>query len=416
MASTPSIDAGASNMRTPKLESGFPERSQKPGSPRSASPLYSPSTRAAKRKCLKDAQTPENDMATMDTACETAEISAQSASALSSASSVPTRSPVRPGAIPATQLDVLALVTATSPPMPSRRRWAGQSTPKPAFVRTPGATTPVRGTRETPPQRPAPSKGGGGSSSDTVSEDEGQLRSHSSRLRARHQSVRLRALPGTPPVAGGGGMGDRGARSHYTMRTYPTFYAHGQRLPSAMPGRVLAGSMARAAGEARRGRASDGESTTDDEAFVQTPVMRRAPAADVGFAAPATEPAMYRRTQQRLGAQPLGVALSKQLSELSEETEEAEAGGNRVIHQLRDLSASLSPLPSPSRRNPRTRRMRARTTAQRPGSETETDNECELAAPLGRPRCAVGRPQYSGLAAPYHPLVANGPATPNGHG
>ncbi|KAJ2821509.1 hypothetical protein GGI24_004195, partial [Coemansia furcata] len=412
VADTPSIDAGAYDMHTPKLESGFPERSQRP-----ASPLYSPSTRAARRKTLRGS--PDGGAAK-----EAGDALEQSASATSSASSVPARSPLRPGAIPATQLDVLALVTATSPPMPSRRRWAGHGTPKAASVRANDITTPVSGLYGTRGGKEG--KGGGGSSSDTVSEDEDQLRSHSSRLRARYHSVQMRALPGTPPVA----YRNSGVRSeHATGAAYPTFYAQGQRPSLATPARAQAGR-----------KASDGESTTTDEdAFVQskTPAMRRVPAsshrtqaappalpqssASTGYAplngvAPASEPALGWRTRPRMDARPFGVALSKQLAELTEEPED-DAGGSRVIHQLRDLSASLSPLPSPSqsrRSHPRTKRMRARTNGQRPGSETETDNECDRAAQRGRgmePRAERSLSTSSNNA----PMPPVGSAAFNGH-
>ncbi|KAJ2876019.1 hypothetical protein GGH93_001146 [Coemansia aciculifera] len=448
---TPSIDAGALEMRTPILESGFPERSQ-----RSASPLYSPSTRAARRRTLRGS--PGEDVAGLRVADEAAGSLEQSASTVSSASSVPARSPIRPGAIPATQLDVLALVTATSPPMPSRRRWAGYSTPK----RASEGITPANGLSGT--RNGKDGKKGSGSSSDTVSEDEDQLRSHSSRMKARYHSVQIRTLPGTPPVANGSGMGN-GVRSEHTVRTYPTFYAQGQRQSSATPVRAQVGR-----------KASDGESTTtDEEGFVQprTPVMRRVPASSLrmpqtsvntGLAsgssthvpfngvAPASEPAPSWRTRPRLDARPFGVALSKQLAELTEETEDIEndKSGNHVINQLRDLSASLSPLPSPSqhrRSHPRTKRMRARTNGQRPGSETETDNECENAAQrtrdmepkadrsmstssnegsvhavgaasAGRQRRIIARPQYNGANSlpHYRPLVTNGgSASFNGH-
>ncbi|KAJ2823842.1 hypothetical protein FBU31_004154, partial [Coemansia sp. 'formosensis'] len=434
-------------MHTPKLESGFPERSQRP-----ASPLYSPSTRAARRKTLRGS--PDGSAAK-----EAADTLEQSASATSSASSVPARSPLRPGAIPATQLDVLALVTATSPPMPSRRRWAGHGTPKAAPARANDVMTPVSGLYATRGGKEG--KGGSGSSSDTVSEDEDQLRSHSSRLRARYHSVQMRALPGTPPVV----YRNSGVRSEHATGAYPTFYAQGQRPSLATPVRAQVGR-----------KASDGESTTtDEEAFVQsrTPAVRRVPAsshrtqaappalpqnpASTGYAplngvAPASEPALGWRTRPRMDARPFGVALSKQLAELTEETEELEddAGGSRVIHQLRDLSASLSPLPSPSqprRSHPRTKRMRARTNGQRPGSETETDNECDRAAQrgrgmepraerslstssndasmstvgpasVGRQRRIIARPQYGAAnsLAPYCPLDTNGgPAAFNGH-
>ncbi|KAJ2027517.1 hypothetical protein IW146_006822 [Coemansia sp. RSA 922] len=451
MTNTPSIDAGALEMRTPILESGFPERSQ-----RSASPLYSPSTRAARRKTLRGS--PGEEVAGLRVANEAAGGLEQSAGTVSSASSVPAMSPVRSGAIPATQLDVLALVTATSPPMPSRRRWAGYSTPK----RANEGTTPANGLYGA--RNGNDSKKDSGSSSDTVSEDEDQLRSHSSRMKARYHSVQMRTLPGTPPVANGGGVG-HGARSEHIIRTYPTFYAQGQRQSSATPIRAQVGR-----------KASDGESTTTDEeasAQPRTPVMRRVPPSSLrmppssvnrGLAsgpsthmpfnglAPASEPAPSWRTRPRLGTQPFGVALSKQLAELTEEAEEIEndKSGSHVINQLRDLSASLSPLPSPSqhrRSHPRTKRMRARTNGQRPGSETETDNECEHAAQrtgdiapradrsmstssnegsvhavgaasVGRQRRIIARPQYNGANSlpPYRPLVANGgSASFNGH-
>ncbi|KAJ2454266.1 hypothetical protein EV183_001632 [Coemansia sp. RSA 2336] len=251
----------------------------------SLSPPHSPSTQAAMRRTRRD---------TSDSRSQTAQ----------------------PGAIPATQLDVLALVTATSPPMPSRRRWAGHSTPKPAFQHS--NQTPARASRS----QLSNGTGKHDSGSDTVSEDEQTLRSYSSRARARYQTVRMRPLP-TDAQA-----------------------------PSTAP---------RARNPRNYSVESDGDTTETDEEipFTQTPVSRRTGQAgnsltlepQQGFPRmpPASEPTLRRRSRRRLHA---GTNLSRQLSQL-EETDEMEGGSA--------ISASQQP----------PRRMRV----QRSGSETETDGE-----------------------------------------
>ncbi|KAJ2828397.1 hypothetical protein IWW50_001409 [Coemansia erecta] len=286
----------------------------------------------------------------------------------------------KPGAIPATQLDVLALVTATSPPMPSRRRWAGHSTPKPAFSKD--RQTPGRGQMEhAAPQENGKRSNGQGSDSDTVSEDEQTLRSYSSRARVRHQSVRMRPLPRDTPSRAGAST----------------------RAP-------------RTRGQKTRGKSngSSGDTTETDEemsSVAQTPVPRRGavlpnnplalqyPGASPR-APPASEPAMRRRQRRRVHN---GTNLSKQLSEL-EETEEIEADASRpeILDGSQSPSISMSPAMSPSRQQRmRTRRSRARTRSRMTGSETETDTEMAArlpgseAAPAmgGRPRSASQRSQ-----------------------
>ncbi|KAJ2687820.1 hypothetical protein IWW39_002634 [Coemansia spiralis] len=446
--STPSIDAGAFDMQTPTLKSGYPERPQRPSS-RSASPIYSPSSRAARRRTLQSS--PRENAAVLGATSEAFEALEQSEGTPSPDGSASARSSIRPSAIPATQLDVLALVTATSPPMPSRRRWTGHSTPR----RAPSRTSELC---DSPKDNDSKKRSGSGSGSDTVSEDEDQLRSHSARLKERYRSVQMRTLPGTPPVANLSGVGN-GARSEHNARTYPIFYAQGQRQPSATPLRAQVGSRAHAAAMARPGRTSEGESTTTDEEVLgqsRTPALRRVPASShrisaaplplpqssdkarmaATFAplpglAPASEPALRRRTRPRADSRPFGVALSKQLAELAEETEETEndGSGTCAINPMRGLSASISPLPSPSqhrRSQPHTKRLRARTNGQRSGSETETDNERDTATQragrsmsissndgsahvagavsLGQQRRIITRPQHNG-----------GPALFNGH-
>ncbi|KAJ2491023.1 hypothetical protein IWW37_002689, partial [Coemansia sp. RSA 2050] len=466
--STPSIDAGAFDMQTPTLKSGYPERPQRPSS-RSASPLYSPSSRAARRKTLQGS--PGENATVLGVTSEAVDALEKSEGTPSPDGSVSARSLIRPSAIPATQLDVLALVTATSPPMPSRRRWAGHSTTRPAPSRTSGLGDSPKG---------YDSKKRNDSDSDTVSEDEDQLRSHSSRLKERYRSMQMRTLPGTPPVVKLSGMGN-GARSEQNVRPYPIFYAQGQRQPSATPLRAQVGSRAHAVAMARPGRTSEGESTsTDEEALGQlrTPTLRRVPASShrtqaappllpqssekayiaATFAplpglVPASEPALRRRTRPRSDTRPFGVALSKQLAGLAEETEETEndRSGSCAINQIRGLSTSLSPLPSPPqhrRPHPRTKRLRVRTNDQRSGSETETDNERDAATQnsrgveqragrlmsissndgsthvatgavsLGQQRRIITRPQHNrgDNLAPYRSLAANGsPASFNGH-
>ncbi|KAJ2324802.1 hypothetical protein GGH92_010595, partial [Coemansia sp. RSA 2673] len=219
-------------------------------------------------------------------------------------------------------------------------------------------------------------------------------------------------------------------------------------------GARLTHSRVHASKDSVAGQSSDGEATsTDEEPFPHslTPAARRVPASHTthilaGSAAPASEPALRRRMRQHMDVRPLGgTAFSRQLSELTEEAEEGEGEGSRnhVIHQLRDLSASLSPLPSPSQpRRQRTRRVLARRASQQSGSETETDNECTgrrkgpeaeagqaLSASsndgsavngrlsLDRPRRIVNRSQHTGVVPcpPYGPsshAPLNGQSSP----
>ncbi|KAJ1645154.1 hypothetical protein LPJ64_003221 [Coemansia asiatica] len=162
--------------KAPQLTSISPKTTNGTNS-ESASPPASPSSQAALRKDSKDSSSASNE----STASASSGTTANASSSLA--------------AIPATQLDVLALVTATSPPMPSRRRWVLHSTPKPL---TAGANddvnTPVRNGKNGNTLKNSNSPDSG---SDTVSEDELTLRSYSARIRSRHYNLqpRLIALP-----------------------------------------------------------------------------------------------------------------------------------------------------------------------------------------------------------------------------
>ncbi|KAJ2852302.1 hypothetical protein IWW36_000445 [Coemansia brasiliensis] len=240
----------------------------------------------------------------------------------------------QPGAIPATQLDVLALVTATSPPMPSRRRWAAQSTPKPAFQQS--SQTPARARPQMSNGNTQVSKQDSGS--DTVSEDEQTLRSYSSRARARHQTVRMRPLP-TDVRASSTAPRTRNSRG-YSVE-------------------------------------SDGDTTETDEdvPLTRTPVPRRVGQPSNSLALepqqafprmpPASEPTLRRRPRRRLHG---GTNLSRQLSQL-EETDEMESSSA--------ISASRQ----------QSRRM------QHSGSETETDNE--FVGSFGSAESELGRAGYT---------------------
>ncbi|KAJ2776444.1 hypothetical protein H4R18_005664 [Coemansia javaensis] len=293
----------------------------------------------------------------------------------------------RPGsAIPATQLDVLALVTATSPPMPSRREWGAHSTPKPAFARDQRTPPP-------PPPQPQPPRNGhgnGGSDSDTVSEDELTLRSYSSRRRARHHSVRMRALP--------------------EMHAGPLSVRTGRRLPGADGAAPKLHQAASAhAPRARAPRAAaaaaardDGDTTeTDDEgpSHAHTPLQHRR------AAVPASEPALDRR--QRLRRVP-GTVLSRRLSELAEEADDPRLpqppgppGPPRIAGQPSGSSTETD----------------SELAAWIPGSSTETEPEHPGAAGrpangvrLGQPRAPGTRPHYQ--MPPLGPAAA---AAGNGH-
>ncbi|KAJ2709591.1 hypothetical protein H4R19_004174 [Coemansia spiralis] len=334
----------------------------------SASPPHSPSTQAAMRKNRRES-------AGMGEVAVSAGGGAQVARGSSSGSS--RWSPGRPSAIPATQLDVLALVTATSPPMPSRHRWVGRSTSKPAFAQAP--RTPVAAARGA-----ANGKRKGGSGSDTVSEDESTLRSYSSVRRTRHQSVRMRPLPRA--AAPGPHLG-----------------------VLARASRVLQPAIG---GETRAdGSGSGGETTETDEEMsrTQTPVHRRAavahrahdraaalrrPAhaqpgsyelAEGGWARvlPASEPAVHRRSRRRLLNGARGTVLSKQLSQLAEEGPRAGTVGRPGVAQedrAHDSSISLSPSASPSPSRARLGQWQAGARAQTMASGSETETDTELAS------------------------------------
>ncbi|KAJ1959254.1 hypothetical protein GGI12_004431 [Dipsacomyces acuminosporus] len=333
-------------------------------------------------------------------------------------SSVIYRSPKRPAAIPATQLDVLALVTATSPPMPSRRKWVAHSTPKPAFSREQQTVTPRKEAPGLPPTKALAQNGADNASdSDTVSEDEQTLRSYSARFRARYQSVSMRPLPGT------------GSSSAYAIRSRPLHssindkHLHRSRLPSDQNDNGDGDTtetdeeMASRAGSPTPHRSTtpnyqihptaDAPATGADIAAAaplalpkqndvgpQAPVSRviayeRDPKHMHAFSptlgsvfessrfAPATEPVMRRRPQRHSRKGVSGFNMARQLSELAEVGEDDESGGAfGASRGSRDSSVSLSPSPSPSRRQRlRVRRAQARKMASRSGSDTETDAE-----------------------------------------
>ncbi|KAJ2513487.1 hypothetical protein GGI11_004385 [Coemansia sp. RSA 2049] len=271
----------------------------------------------------------------------------------------------RPHAIPASQLDVLALVTATSPPMPSRRRWAaalGHSTSKPIVSYDCSAN----------------------SDSDTVSEDELTLRSHSARIRSRHHAAEFRPLP---------------QKQRLTMSAKPLRF----RRPgaSAATPQVLNHRppyVRRSSGETtdtddeQQQLATDRTRTPHGRRIAGHPLLNAAMAATNGSGVagtgiaqstmmPASEPAMHRRSRRRrLHEGARGVVLSKQLSKLAEETEDNDSNAGKArgeVAESRESSLSLSSSPSSPSRQQRLRkkRLRARKRAQLSGSDTETDIE-----------------------------------------
>ncbi|PIA18022.1 hypothetical protein COEREDRAFT_79970 [Coemansia reversa NRRL 1564] len=403
--------------KTPKLECSSPGRSS--GSNQgSLSPPHSPSTQAAIRKIRRGTSSMEDGTVLSD----------------SQGSYVPGGMPNRLPAVPATQLDVLALVTATSPPMPSRRGWISHTTPKPAFPHpkpafaqpNPAATTPARA-------QPRRSAGDTGSGSDTVSEDEQTLRAYSSRRANRYQSVRIRELSAdaSPP--------DRiSARNPHSTNSAPLTAG-----PSSVNGDVnrSAGYQLGQPASARALRTqnhskmdgtnrlqekrksedgSDGDTTETDEemsSFNQTPVVQR-----FGAHGPRTQPLLPndtdslgdadtidRNMQPVPGARAYESPRSRGLrtrtngvvprvppasepavhrrsrrrlngstrgvvlkKRLSELSEEAELASQ----QSRISSNSLSPPQTPLHKHRRhARRTRATARLQMLGSETETDTE-----------------------------------------
>ncbi|KAI8322801.1 hypothetical protein GQ54DRAFT_303817 [Martensiomyces pterosporus] len=268
----------------------------------SASPPYSPSTRAAQRRDKKDnSQGPGGSMLSIDSRrgsieeSETADRPGSSNGANSNRDSAVSagpgasaiaKSPNRPSAIPATQLDVLALVTATSPPMPSRRKWMAHSTPKPAFSRGNQNVTPAK--RQLHPQPTKLPTENDDSGSDTVSEDEQTLRSYSAQLRTRYQSMRMRPLPGSTASSAlgiSGAAAGAGPSSAHTVRSRPIYSALDDRRQQAMSARVsrTARRLIRAKAPASKSNTkgsddSDGDTTETDEELAShaaTPTPRR---------------------------------------------------------------------------------------------------------------------------------------------
>ncbi|KAJ2846862.1 hypothetical protein GGI22_006136, partial [Coemansia erecta] len=325
--------------------------------------------------------------------------SAQASSAMAPVSGIaPPKASLLAGT-PASQLDVLALVTATSPPMPSRRRWApappSHSTTKPTVSHDHS------------------------DGSDTVSEDETTLRSHSARIRSRHHAVRLRPLPHSNLAADGPGeLGFKQDQQRLTMSAKPLRF----RVPIAREEKPHVALHRNGA----RVRRSSGETTeTDDEQqqqqqqqqqsghavtphhqrIVGYPPSNAAASRAIGTAehslAPATEPAMHRRARRRhLHENARGVVLSKRLSELTEETEDNNGAGDPSRSRESSLSLSSSPSASPSRQQRmRAKRVRARKRVQQSGSETETDAEMASRLP--------------GSETETDPSFSNGTSTPS---
>ncbi|KAJ1795812.1 hypothetical protein LPJ59_004129, partial [Coemansia sp. RSA 2399] len=370
----------------------------------SVSPLPSPSTSAAMRKGMTISKgltvsavaEIERKLEMQGSSGSPEDRSAEASSATAPVSGISPPHATLLSSIPASQLDVLALVTATSPPMPSRRRWApappSHSTAKPAVSHDHS------------------------DGSDTVSEDETTLRSHSARIRSRHHAVRLRPLPHNDLAADGPGVLDfKHDQQRLTMSAKP-LRSRGPIAREAKPHVVLNRNGIRV-------RRSSGETTeTDDDEQQQqqqpghavTPHRQRivgypppngAASRAIGTAehsmAPASEPAMHRRARRRqLHENARGVVLSKRLSELTEETEDNNGVGEPSRSRESSLSLSSSPSASPSRQQRmRAKRVRARKRVQQSGSETETDAEMASKLP--------------GSETETDPSFSNGTSTPS---
>ncbi|KAJ2726316.1 hypothetical protein GGI07_000627 [Coemansia sp. Benny D115] len=363
----------------------------------SISPSASPSVQAVRRKDAKEAL----------------QVSSASISSLGSTGTRVARSPGRPSAIPATQLDVLALVTATSPPMPSRNKWHARNTPQPV-VSSSQVVTPVRRVRP-PYQTENPQ---GGSDSDTVSEDEVTLRSYSARIRTRKQNVNLRSLAYTPQPKsllnrlqslGNGAAADHsnsiGARGPMSRRVSDAGY---NRQPDQQRGIHDAGLLSRRRapdmpeqGLDQFGRDELPEQGNPNGLVIRAPENAPPPepsrrelyaVRDYARIPPATEPALRRRSHRGMHDNTHGRVLSRQLAILAGENPDS------MVHSALDMQHSLddpnnsslssSPLqPNGSlqfyRKRPRTDKPHSHDGSETntdilvspriPGSETETD-------------------------------------------
>ncbi|KAJ2663044.1 hypothetical protein IWW48_001563 [Coemansia sp. RSA 1200] len=376
--SNPQSNAGsATPPRLPSTGAATPKR-------RIATPKgleSAPDTDNTRRHVIKEHHIlPENDLTETST---TAPVSADSLTHQG-----------RPLAIPASQLDVLALVTATSPPMPSRRRWAaasGHSTSKPIVSHDRSDD----------------------SGSDTVSEDELTLRSHSARIRSRHHAAEFRPLPQKHAAMAAENNGMLDFRSADSQQHQQQQQQQQRLTMSAKPLRFHRPGASAAKPQVLNHRPpyvrrSSGETTdTDDEQQQPATDHTRAPhgrriaghpllnaamaatngsdVAGTGIAQsmmlPVSEPAMHRRSRRRrLHEGARGVVLSKQLSKLAEETEDNDSNAGKArgeVAESRESSLSLSSSPSSPSRQQRLRKkmLRARKRAQQSGSETETDVE-----------------------------------------
>ncbi|KAJ2157976.1 hypothetical protein GGF46_004113 [Coemansia sp. RSA 552] len=265
--------------------------------------------------------------------------------------------------------------------MPSRRRWVGHSTPKPAFADSRSNYTPANGRRR--------SRGtGSDSGSETVSENEQTLRSYSSRAQARHVSVRMRPLPSESlqsPLAAAQGAKAAHSRSGLYPGNEQLRQTASARIPRTRSHAI--GNGVRRREKRKAGDDSGGETTETDEemlSHVQTPVPRRRgarnaqghtldPAERGPRVLPVSEPPLQRRSRKDIHNGARGTNLTQQLSELVEETDEIDPGLAEHRSGSHDSSISLSP--SPSRGQQRHARRRTRAQAQASGSETETDTE-----------------------------------------
>ncbi|KAJ2623080.1 hypothetical protein GGI26_002689 [Coemansia sp. RSA 1358] len=392
-----------STLKSSKLEAGLRNSSRDTQSNSgSASPPPSPSTIAAMRKGISLS----GSLVATDNDDDSRKHSPDTSAESSATVPLSVQSPTRPSAIPTSQLDVLALVTATSPPMPSRRRWINHGTSKPMFSNPPSVTPSNRQS----PTEAMPALRRSDSGSDTESEDEVALRSHSARIRSRYHTTQFHPLP----------LNSDTGNEALSFKPIGTFYPttpHGRDQQHQGLSTISLHTHSRTARPSRHtgtrkrkgdSRSSGNATDTDEErqSNTMTPVSGRvtgsaatharnqhlsllahSPHIDsIGLSgdpghesqvAPASEPAMHRRSRRRrLHGDAHGVVLSKQLSKLAEETEDIDAGGTIAGEpsRSRETSLSLSSPSSPSRKR-RMRTKRVRNSSHRSGSETETDTE-----------------------------------------
>ncbi|KAI7824968.1 hypothetical protein BX661DRAFT_41873 [Kickxella alabastrina] len=346
----PDMHAKSTELSTPVIELSSPKNINASDS-QSTSPRTTPSRQASLLKSLSDPS--------MASEVETSVTTA------------------RPNGIPATQLDVLALVTATSPPMPSRRRWGPHGTQKSTFLQIiREVPTTANTTRLERPENKA-------SDSDTVSEDELTLRAYSTRQKSKYEDSRMPLLT----LASSQPTGTSSVRAVKTKPFIPLPDGQTRHQPDIEAARIgYQVDRHRYTGLKRKGKSMESSGSTtdtdDDASSARQPHFQRRGALS-GYpprAAPSSSDnvpfGLFDDSSRPAPANELVLCRSSRVNMNNISSE----GG---LHSKRGSRLSISPPVSPSQRQRslRTRRSRKGRTGQKECSDTETDTELATRPP-----------------------------------